>query len=66
VAVAEVVFKMVATVFKDIAMLIFNLPPCVSTFSHLNNIVIGEGQIGNPAVFVRDFVFSSFLISRRR
>jgi hypothetical protein len=56
----EIVFKMVPVVFEDVVVLIFYLPTGTGAVYQQDNLLLGDGFIRYPAVFVDEFVL--FLI----
>lgn len=55
-SVSEVVFNVVALIFQCIKGFIFNFPPGTATFYQGDHIVFINADIGNPTVFIGDFV----------
>ena len=51
-AMAKVVFNMIALVFKRIESFVFNFPACSAAFDQLNDIIFVDDNIGHPAVTV--------------
>ena len=50
VAVAKVMFKMIALIFEDIDGFIFNFPACASELAGRDDILISQLMVGNPGV----------------
>ena len=50
---AEIVIEVIALVFQGIERLILNLPPGASASHKMKDIVLGDGQIGNPGEMLR-------------
>jgi len=55
-AVAEVVFDVIALVFKGIKALIFNFPAGTAAFDQIDHVVFGDLDIGDPTVVVSALV----------
>jgi hypothetical protein len=52
VAMAKVVFDMIALVFKRIKAFVFNFPACAAAFDQLEHIIFVDENISHPAVTV--------------
>ena len=52
---AEVVFDVIALVFKGIKALIFHLPAGAASFDQIDHIVFGNFDVGNPTVMIGAF-----------
>ena len=57
VAVAEVMFDVIALVFKGIEAFIFYFPSGAARLDEFSHVVIGNGHVGDPAVVVGAFAF---------
>jgi hypothetical protein len=51
-AMAEIMFQIVALSFEGVIVLVFDLPPGSSGLNHLSHIVIGDGIAGNEGIVV--------------
>jgi len=49
---AEVVFNMIALIFKRVKPFVFNFPACPAAFNQLDHIIFIDDNIGHPAVAV--------------
>jgi len=54
-AMAKVVFNMIALIFKRVKSFVFNFPACPAAFSQLDHIIFIDDNIGHPTVAVGDF-----------
>ena len=52
---AEVVFDMVALVFKGIETFVFHFPSGTAAFDQVDHVVFGDVDIGDPAVVIGAF-----------
>ena len=52
----KIMFQVVPLIFKCVKSFIFNFPSCSTAFNKLNNIVFGDGDIGDPAVMIFYFI----------
>lgn len=65
VAMAKVVFNMIALVFKCIKAFVFNFPACPAAFDQLGHIIFIDNNIGHPAIAVSDFSFIDKLVVKK-
>ena len=56
-AVAKVVFNMIALIFKRVKSFVFNFPACPTAFNQLSHIIFIDENIGHPTVAVGNFSF---------
>lgn len=54
VAMAQVMFQMVAVIFQGVMTLILMLPACATGADHLSNILVGDGKVGDEGRFETD------------
>ena len=64
-AMAKVVFNMIALIFKRIKAFVFNFPARSAAFDQLNDIIFVDDNIGYPAVTVSDFAFNGKLVVKK-
>lgn len=65
VAMAKVVFNMIALVFKRIKAFVFNFPACSAAFDQLGHIIFVDDNISHPAVAVSGFSFIDKLVVKK-
>ena len=64
-AMAKVVFNMIALIFKRVKCFVFNFSACPLAFNKLGDMIFIDENIGHPAITVADLPFVDQLVVKK-
>ena len=64
-AMAKVVFNMIALIFKRVKSFVFNFPACPTAFNQLDHIIFIDENIGHPTVAVGGFFIVNNMVVKK-